>query len=63
MRIDGIDFAAVAGREDPHLGRPFRGHVQDGFPVADQAVRDMAADAVAALDRPDPVGESACGGE
>jgi hypothetical protein len=34
------------------VGGQLRGHVHDGLAVADQALRDVPADAVAALDRP-----------
>jgi hypothetical protein len=41
----------------------FRGHVHHGFAVGDQALGDVSADAVAALDRPYPVGVLAAGGQ
>ncbi len=58
VRVDGVGFAAVAGGVDPYLRGEFRGDVEDGFTVVDQSVREVAADAVAALDRPDPIVES-----
>lgn len=63
MRVDGVGLAAVAGGEDSHLRGEFGGNVDDEFPVVDQAVGEVAADAVAALDCPDPIGESFCSGE
>ena len=62
VRIDRVGLAAVAGREHPHLGRQLRRHIDHGLAVMDQAVRDVFADAVAALDRPHPFSERrACG--
>jgi hypothetical protein len=52
VRVDGAGLAAVADREYPYLRGELRGHVQDGLTVVDQAVGDVLADAVAALDRP-----------
>ncbi|WP_067996400.1 hypothetical protein [Nocardia pseudobrasiliensis] len=63
MGIAGVGLAAVAGGEDPDLRGQFRWHVDDGFSVVDQALRQVAADAVASFDRPYLVGESTCGGE
>jgi hypothetical protein len=57
VRIDRVGLAAVAGGEHPHLRGQLGGHVKDGLAVVDQAVRQVPADAVAALDRPDPVRE------
>ena len=53
--------AAVADREYPYLRGQLGGHVQDGLAVVDQAVGDVFADAVAALDRPDPFGKDPAG--
>jgi hypothetical protein len=47
----------------PGPGRQLRRHVHDGFAVGDQALRDVSADAVAALDRPQAIFVSASGGE
>ena len=41
----------------------FAGHVQDGLAVGDQALGDVPADPGAALHRPDPVRDTAAGGE
>lgn len=58
-----MGLAAVAGGEHSHLRRQFRGYVEHCLTVVDQAVGDVFADAVAALDRPDPIGVLAAGGE
>ena len=63
VRIDRIGLAAVAGGEHPDLRRQLRRHVEHRLTVVDQAVRDVLADAVAALDRPHPVSEPAARGE
>jgi hypothetical protein len=54
VRIDRVGLAPVAGGEHPHLSRQLRRHIQDDLAVVHQAVRQMPADAVAALHRPDP---------
>ncbi|WP_280427772.1 hypothetical protein [Nocardia brasiliensis] len=54
MSVDRIGLAAVAGGEDPHLSREFRRDIEDDFPVMDQAVGQVAADAAAALRSPKP---------
>ena len=60
---DRVGLAAVAGGEHPHLRGQLRRHVKDDLAVMDQAVRQMPADAVAALHRPDPVRELTRRGE
>jgi len=57
VRIDLIGLAPVSGGEHPHLRGQLRRHAGDGLAVMDQAVRQVPADAVAALHRPDPVRE------
>jgi hypothetical protein len=59
--VDRVGLAAVAGGEYPHLRRQLRRHIQNDLAVVDQAVRDVLADAVAALNRPLPVSEPAPG--
>jgi len=56
VRVDRVGLAAVAGGEHPHLRGQFRRHIHHDLPVVHQPVREVFADAVAALDRPDPVG-------
>ncbi|WSG62937.1 hypothetical protein OHB12_16830 [Nocardia sp. NBC_01730] len=56
-------FATIACREHPNLCREFRWHVDHGFTIVDQVMRDMSADAVTALDRPHPIRVSLCGGQ
>ena len=55
VRIHRVGLAAVAGGEHPHLRGQLRGHVDHGLAVMDQPMRDVLADAVATLDRPDPI--------
>jgi hypothetical protein len=55
VSIDRIGFAALTGGEHPSPGGQFRRRVQDGLAVGEQPLRDMPADAVAALDRPVPL--------
>jgi hypothetical protein len=57
MRTGRVGLAPLAGGEDPGPGGQFRGHIDDRFTIGDQALRDVAADAVAALHRPDAVPE------
>ena len=61
--IDRVGLAALAGGEHPRPGRQLRRHVHHGLAVGDQALSDVPADAVAALDRPQPVLVLAAGGE
>ena len=63
VRVDRVGLAAVAGGEDPHLRGQLRRHVDDDLTVVHEPVRDVPADAVAALDRPDPVRVPAARGE
>ena len=53
--VGGVGLAALTGREDPRPGRQLRRHVDDLLAIGEQPHRDVAADAAAALDRPDPV--------
>jgi hypothetical protein len=59
VRIDRVGLAPVAGGEHPHLRGQLGRHVKDDLTVMNQAVRQVPADAVAALHRPDPVRELA----
>jgi hypothetical protein len=61
--VDGIGLATLARGEYPHPGRELRRHIHDRFPVSDQALGDVAADAVAALDGPGSVWMPAAEGE
>jgi hypothetical protein len=61
--VDRVRRAALTGGEHPRPSGQFRRHVQDGLAVGGQALGDVPADAVAALDRPDPVFVFAGGGE
>jgi hypothetical protein len=55
VRVDGVGLAALAGVEHPRPGGQLRGYVHHDLAVGDQTLSDVLADAVAALDRPDPV--------
>ncbi len=55
VRVDGIGFAALAGVEHPRPRRQLRRHVDHGLTIGDQALGEVPADSVAALDRPDAV--------
>src|ERR1044072_4214439 len=55
MRVDRVGLAALAGGEHPCPRRHFRGHIDYGLAVGDQALGDVSSDAVAALPRPQPV--------
>jgi len=57
VRTGRVSLAAVAGGEHPHLRGQLRRHIDDGLAVVHQAVRQVPADAIAALHRPDPVRE------
>jgi len=46
---------ALTGREDTGAGRLLRRHIDDLLAGSKQPHRDVVADPVAALDRPDPV--------
>jgi hypothetical protein len=63
VRVDRVGLAAVAGGEHPDLRGQLRGHVEYGLAVVHEPMGDVLADAVAALDGPDPVGVLAAGGE
>ena len=53
--VDRVGLAALAGGEHPHPRRQLRRHIHHRLAVGDQPLGDVPADAVAALDRPDPV--------
>jgi hypothetical protein len=55
VRIDRIGLAAVPSREHPGLRRQFRRHVDHRLTVMHEPMRDVFADAVTALDRPQPI--------
>jgi hypothetical protein len=57
VRAGRVGLAAVAGGGHPHLRGQLRRHTGHDLAVMDQAVRQVPADAVAALHRPDPVRE------
>ena len=63
MRIDRVGLASLAGGEDAGPGGQLRWHIDDRFAIGDQALRDVAADAVAALHRPGTVLELAARGQ
>ena len=56
VRIVGVGLAALAGVEHPQPCRQLRRYVHHLFAGPDQPARDVPADPVAALDRPQPVG-------
>ena len=47
-----VGLAALPGGEDPYPRRQLRRHVHHGLALGDEALRDMAADPLTALDRP-----------
>jgi hypothetical protein len=47
----------------PARGGQLRGNIEDGFAIGDQALGDVSADTVAALDRPHAIRVLAAGGE
>ena len=57
MRIDRVGFAALASGEHPGPGGQLRGHIGHRLAVGDQALREVAADPIAALHRPGAVRE------
>ena len=57
VRTGRVGLAAVPGGEHPHLRGQLRRHAGHDLAVMNQAVRQVPADAVAALHRPDPVRE------
>jgi hypothetical protein len=61
MRVDRIGLAAVTRGEHPHLCRQLRRHVQHGLTVVHETVREVSTNAVAALDRPHPLGKPPTG--
>ena len=63
MRVSGVGLAALTGGEYPCPRGQLRGYIKNGFAVGHQALSDVPADAVAALDRPHPVGVPTAGGE
>ena len=52
--VGGVGLAALTGREHPRSGRQLRRHIDDLLAGSKQPHRDVVADPVAALDRPDP---------
>jgi hypothetical protein len=50
--VDGVGLASLTGGEDPRPRGQFRGHVHHRFAVGDQALGEVSANTVAALDRP-----------
>ena len=63
MRTGRIGFPPLAGREHPGPGRQLRWHTGHRLAISDQALREVAADPVAALHRPDTVLELAARGQ
>jgi hypothetical protein len=63
VRVDRVALAALTGGEHSRPGGQLRWHVDHGFAVGDQALGDVPADAVAALDRPDPLRKPTAQGE
>jgi hypothetical protein len=59
--VDRVGLAALAGVEHSRPRGQFRGHVENGFAVGDQALGDVPADPGTPLDRPHPVRELAAG--
>ena len=56
VRVVGVGLAVVAGVEQPDPGGELRRDVDDVLAVVEQPLRQRPAGAVAALDRPDPLG-------
>ena len=54
--VGGVGLAALPGGEHPRPRGQLRWDVDDGLAVGEQPLGDVPADAVAALDRPDPLG-------
>jgi hypothetical protein len=63
VRVDRVGLTTLTGGEHSSAGGQLRRHVHDGFAIGNQALRDVPADAAAALNRPDPVVVPAAGGE
>jgi hypothetical protein len=61
--VDRVGFAAVARGEDPHLGGQLRRHIDHRLAVVHQAVREVLADSIAALNRPQAAAELPARGE
>jgi hypothetical protein len=55
VRVGGISLAALPGGEHPDPRRQLRRHVHHRLPVRDQTLRQVPADALATLHRPDPI--------
>jgi hypothetical protein len=53
--VGSVGFAALPRGEHPRPGGQLRRHVDDLFAVGEQPMGDVPADALAALDRPDPL--------
>ncbi|WUI71660.1 hypothetical protein OHQ90_18155 [Nocardia sp. NBC_00403] len=59
VRIGGVGLTALTGGEHSCPGRQFRRHVHHGLAVGDQPLRQVLADPVAALHRPDMIAVAA----
>jgi hypothetical protein len=53
--VGGVGLAALSGGEYPRPGRQLRWNVDHLLAVGEQPGGDVSADALAALDRPDPI--------
>jgi hypothetical protein len=53
--VGRVGFAALPGSEYPRPGRQLRRDVDDVLALGRQPLRDVPADALATLDRPDPL--------
>jgi hypothetical protein len=56
VRVVRVGLAIVSGVEQPCSGRQLRGHVDYVLAIGEQPLGQRAPGAVAALDRPDPIG-------
>jgi hypothetical protein len=55
VRVGGVGLASLPGREDPSSSRKLGWDVDDFLAIGNEPQGDVAADAAATLDRPDPV--------
>jgi hypothetical protein len=55
VRVDRVGLAALANGEHPRPSGQLRRYIHVRLAVGDQTLGDVPADAVAALDRPDPL--------
>jgi hypothetical protein len=55
VRVGGIGLAALPGSEHPRAGRQLGRHIHHLLTIGQQPVRQMPADPLASLDRPDPL--------